>query len=148
MNTPASKPTREDILEQLAALELMQRGTISEQYFERQSHDGRTVRFGPYYKFQIWRDGRNQTRSVAAGEARTLREDIDNFHRFEDLCQQLARLNIQHTVALRASAASAPETAEKNASKPNTKSRNTAKRSTSSPGRASCSPKKKRPSKH
>ncbi|MCU0779402.1 MAG: hypothetical protein MUF86_17285 [Akkermansiaceae bacterium] len=115
----------------------MRRGTISEQYFERQGPGGRKVRFGPYYKFQIWQDGRNQTRSVAAGEARTLREDIGNFHRFEELCEQLARINIQHTIALRTPAAPTPESAEKKTSKPTASPKNTAGWSASSPGRAS-----------
>lgn len=141
MNTQTTTATRESILQQLGSITLMRRGTLSEQSFERKTPDGRTVRFGPYFKFQIWQDGRNQTRRVAADEAQTLREDIDNFHRFEELCGQLAQLNIQQTIALRASTA-VPETAEKKTSNPNASPKNTAKPNTSSPKRAKGSPKK------
>lgn len=133
--------TRESILQQLDAITLMRRGTLSEQFLERKNPDGRTVRFGPYFKFQIWQDGRNQTRSVAADEAQTLREDIENFRRFEKLCEQLAQLNIEQTIALRSAAV--PETAEKKTSNPNVSPKNTAKQNTSSPKHAKGSPKRK-----
>ena len=96
---------------------------------------------GPFFKFQIWQDGRNQTRRVRADEAQILREDIDNFHRFEQLCGQLAQLNIQQTIDLRASTTT-PETAEKKTSKPNASPKNTAKPNNSSPKHAKNSPTK------
>ena len=135
MNAPTDDATRESILGELGSITLMRRGTLSEQYFERPGPGGGTVRFGPYYKLQIWQEGRNHTRSVAAVEARVLREDIDNFHRFEELCGQLARINIRRTIELRAAEAAAA-TAEKKTSKANASRKNTARRSTSSPRRA------------
>ena len=142
MNAKTTPATRESILQHLSSITLMRRGTLSEQSFERKTPDGRTVRFGPYFKFQIWQDGRNQTRRVGADEARTLREDIDNFHRFEELCGQLSQLNIQQTIDLRAST-TAQETAGKKTSNPNASPKNTAKRNSSSTKRAKDSPKKK-----
>lgn len=144
MNTPTISAARQPILEELGSITQMRRGTLSEQYVERPAPNGGTVRFGPYFKFQIWQDGRNQTRSVTADEALLLREDIDNFHRFEQLCQQLAQLNIQHTIALRATEPAAANT-EKKTSKPNTSPKNTAKQNSSSSKRARNSPKKKNP---
>jgi hypothetical protein len=144
MNAPTPSTDRQPILEELGTITQMRRGTLSEQYVERPAPNGGTVRFGPYFKFQIWQDGRNQTRSVTTDEALLLREDIDNFHRFEQLCQQLAQLNIQHTIALRATEPAAADT-EKKTSKPNTSPKNTAKQSFSSPKRARNSPKKKNP---
>lgn len=144
MNTPASGPTREEILEELAALELMQRGTLSEQYFERPSPDGKgTVRLGPYFKFQVWQDGRNHTRSVPAEQAPDLRQDIANHHRFGQLCGQLAQLNIEHTRVLRAAEAASAAGGERAAAKKNSarsaSPKGTAKRKHSSAkrGRAS-----------
>lgn len=142
MNTPTTSAARQPILEELGSITQMRRGTLSEQYVERPAPNGGTVRFGPYFKFQIWEDGRNQTRSVTTDEALLLREDIDNFHRFEQLCQQLAQLNIQHTIALRATGPTAADP-EKKISKPNTSPKNTAKQRSSSPKRARNSPKKK-----
>lgn len=106
MKTPASTPDRKQILDELASIELMQRGTVSEQYFKRRSSDRKsTVLLGPYLKFQVWLDGRNHTRRVSAAEADQLREDIANYHRFKELCGQLARRNIEHTQAVRAAEA-------------------------------------------
>lgn len=143
MSAPTTAETRESILEKLASITLMRRGTLSEQSIERTTADGRTVRFGPYFKFQIWQDGRNQTRRVSAQEAQTLREDIHNFHRFEQLCDQLAQLNIQNTIALRASATDTSATAEKKTSNPNASRKSTGKPSISSPKRVRNSPLKK-----
>jgi hypothetical protein len=148
MNTPPTTSARESILEELGSITQMRRGTLSEQYVERSAPNGGTVRFGPYFKFQIWQDGRNQTRSVTADEALLLREDIDNFHRFEQLCQQLAQLNIQHTLSLRAGQAAAADTPEKKTSNPNALRKNTGKPKSSSPKHVGDSSKRKRASKH
>lgn len=144
MNTPTISAARQPILEELGSITQMRRGTLSEQYVERPAPNGGTVKFGPYFKFQIWQDGRNQTRSVTTDEALLLREDIDNFHRFEQLCQQLAQLNIQHTIALRATEPAAANT-EKKTSKLNTSPKNTAKQNSSSSKHAKDSPTKKNP---
>ncbi len=144
MNTPTISAARQPILEELGSITQMRRGTLSEQYVERPAPNGGTVKFGPYFKFQIWQDGRNQTRSVTTDEALLLREDIDNFHRFEQLCQQLAQLNIQHTIALRATEPAAANT-EKKTSKLNTSPKNTAKQNSSSFKRAKDSPTNKNP---
>ena len=144
MNTPTISAARQPILEELGSITQMRRGTLSEQYVERPAPNGGTVKFGPYFKFQIWQDGRNQTRSVTTDEAPLLREDIDNFHRFEQLCQQLAQLNIQHTIALRATEPAAANT-EKKTSKLNTSPKNTAKQNSSSSKHAKNSPTKKNP---
>lgn len=122
----------------------MRRGTLSEQYFQRTSPDGKeTVRLGPYYKFQIWQDRGNHTRSVSAGEASELREDIANYHLYKQLTAQLADLTIEQTIALRVSEASAPEVAEKKTSKRNASPKDTAKRNSSSTKRAGNSSKKR-----
>lgn len=149
MNAPPTTAARQSILEELGSITQMRRGTLSERYVERSAPNGGTIRFGPYFKFQIWQDGRNQTRSVTADEALLLREDIDNFHRFEQLCQQLAQINIQHTLSLRTGqAATAADTAEKKTSGPNASRKNTGRPKASSPKPARNSSKKKRAPKH
>jgi hypothetical protein len=127
--------TRESLLQQINSIALMRRGTLSEQYFNRTSSDGRKVRLGPYFKFQIWQDGRNITRRVDAAEAATLREDIGNYHHFERLCRELAELNIRHTIDLRdeeSKAATAAGAAEKKTSKATASRKNTARPKASS----------------
>jgi len=138
MKIPPVIPTCEALIEQLGSITHMQRGTLTEQYLQRPSPDGHgTVTLGPYFKFQVWEDGRNHTRSVPADEATALREDIANHHIFQQASQQLADQIIARTRQLRASqhaakSDSAP-TAEKKTSKPNASPKNTAKRSNSSP---------------
>ena len=145
MNTPSNHPTRESILEQLASLTRMRRGTLSEQYVQRPSADGKeTVRHGPYFKFQIWQDRGNRTRSVSADEASELRGDIENYRLFKQLTGQLADLTIEQTIALRATgAATTGSIAEKKTSNSNASPKNTGKRRPSSPKSAKKSPAKK-----
>lgn len=97
-------PSRQDLLDQIASITTMQPGTLAEEWRERSSPDGEsTVRLGPYFKHQIWQDGHNVSRRVPASEAEQLREDIDNAKRFNQLTSELARINIEHTMELRAS---------------------------------------------
>lgn len=102
-----SKPTagesREQIIERIASIATMQPGTLTEEYRQGAiGEDGKPARLGPYYKLQVWRDGANRSSRVAASQAESWREDIDNYHTFGQLCEQLAELNIEHTRALRA----------------------------------------------
>jgi len=147
MNAPTQpdSPLRQALLDQIASITTMRPGTMAEEYREHPSPDGRgTVRLGPYFKHQIWQDGRNVSRRVPAGEAATLKLDTEEAKRFHQLTDQLAQLNIQHTIALRAAETSeAGMVAEKKTSNPNSSPKNTAKRSSSSPKRAKGSPKRK-----
>lgn len=95
--------SREQIIARLASITTMRPGTLTAEYRQGAAgKDGRPVRLGPYYKLQVWRDGANRTSRVPASEVDLLREDIDNYHTFGQLCGQLAELNIAHTIALRA----------------------------------------------
>ena len=96
---------RQSLLEQIASITTMRPGTLAEEYREHSTPDGGTVRLGPYFKYQVWQDGRNVSRRVPAAEAATLKRDTEEAKRFHQLVDQLAQLNIQHTVALRATAA-------------------------------------------
>lgn len=109
---------RDHLVAQIAAITTMQPGTLAEEYRERPAADGKgVVRLGPYFKHQCWKDGRNVSRRVPAAEAVQLREDVDNAKRFEHLTAQLAELNIEHTLALRAAEAAASPAAVPDAKK-------------------------------
>jgi len=111
--TPSNQSARKALLSEIAGITTMQPGTLAEEWRERPAPDGEgTVRTGPYYKHQVWRDGHNVSRRVPASEAAQLREDIDNAKRFEQLTDELARINIAHTQELRASEGSSGESAE------------------------------------
>lgn len=109
----ARQNSRQALIDQIAAITTMQPGTLAEEWRERSDPDGAgSRRLGPYYKHQLWRDGRNISRRVPATEAPQLREDIDNAKRYEQLTDELAALNIAHTLELRASESSRGESAE------------------------------------
>lgn len=147
MNPPTQPDSqlRQSLLDQIAAITTMRPGTLAEEYREHPSPDGHgIVRLGPYYKHQVWQDGRNVSRRVPAAEAATLKLDIEEGKRFRQLTDQLAQLNIEHTLALRAAeAAAAGPATEKKTSKPTASPKNTAKRKPTSSKRAKGSAKKK-----
>ena len=105
--------SREQIIDRIASITTMQPGTLTEEYRDGAiGKDGKRAQLGPYYKLQVWRDGGNKSSRVPASQAQSLREDIDNYHTFNQLCRQLAELNIQHTLALRAAQASSADPGE------------------------------------
>ena len=146
MNAPTQPDSllRQALLEQIASITTMRPGTLAEEYRQHPSPDGRgTVRLGPYFKHQVWQDGRNVSKRVPVAEAATLKLDTEEAKRFHQLTDQLAQLNIQHTIVLRATeAADAGMVTEKKTSNPNASPKNTAKRNSSLPKRAKGSPKK------
>ena len=140
-NPPKSVETaRRSLVDQIAAISTMQPGTLAEEWRERPDTEGTGVlRLGPYYKHQVWKDGRNVSRRVPAAEAALLREDIDNAKRFEQLTQELAHLNIEHTLALRA-------TSSLDADSGGSKKNSTRKRSTRDTPKPKRSSRKREPS--
>jgi hypothetical protein len=115
MSTKAStaSDSRQKILGQLADLDTLERGTLAEEYRERLAPDGcGTVRLGPYYKHQCWENGRNLSRRVPAAEVGSLRADLQNAQRFDQLTSELFELAIQEgrarRVVLRDTAEDAP----------------------------------------
>lgn len=147
MNAPTNPDSliRQALLDQIASITTMRPGTLAEEYREHPSPDGLgTVRLGPYFKHQVWQDGRNVSRRVPAGEAAILKLDTEEAKRFDQLTNQLAQLNIQRTIALRATETTdVGMVAEKKTSNPNASPKNTEKRNSSSTKRAKDSPKKK-----
>lgn len=131
---------RRSLLDQIAAITTMQPGTLAEEWRQRPDPGGKgAARLGPYYKHQVWKDGRNLSRRVPADAAALLREDIDNAKRFERLTAELASLNVEHTLALRAAQSRDPDSGGR-------KKNSTRKRSTrDTPKRKPSSRKRGRP---
>jgi hypothetical protein len=100
---PKSTPSddRRAILQQMAELQSMERGTLSEEYRERPDGSGGTVRLGPYFKHQVWEGGSNTSRRVPVEEVPQLRQDIENHQRFAELADSYAHLTIEQTRARR-----------------------------------------------
>ena len=110
---------RATLLEQMAQLDSMERGTLSEEYRERPDGAGGTRRLGPYFKHQVWEAGANQSRRVPAEEVPALRQDLENHRRFAALAEALVEETVQETRARRghAKAGAEPEAKKNSRSK-------------------------------
>ena len=87
---------RRQILKELAQIDCMEKGRLTEEYREREKDDQR-VRLGLYYKHQRWEDGRNVSRRVPATEVDQLRQAVEGYHAFEDLAKEYAQVTIAMT---------------------------------------------------
>ena len=84
MNNLQSK--RKALLNEMATIDTMHRGRLTEEYRERKVH-GEVRRLGPYFKHQVWQNGRNQSQRVKPEEAERLLEGIQGLDRFKELSQ-------------------------------------------------------------
>ena len=90
------------ILRQIASINSMEHGKLTEVYRTRPAPDGSgIIRLGPYYKLQAWENGRNITRHVPAGEVASLKEDLANHQRFTELSASYEKAVIAQTRARR-----------------------------------------------
>jgi hypothetical protein len=88
MNTP----TKEQLLQQIGAIESMERGKLSTYSFKERSGTG-----GPYHKLQHWQNGKNQTRYVPAEEVPAVQAALAGYARFEQLTEEYAQRVIGET---------------------------------------------------
>jgi len=123
-------PNRQATLAELASLNTIERGTLTEEYREQPSPDGHgTIRRGPYFKHQCWENGRNRSVRVPPEEVAQLRQDIENGRRFDVLTEHLASLAIEQGRARRAThgATTAKDLAAKKNSRRSASMKDTAK---------------------
>jgi len=85
MNT---KTTPESVLQQIAQIQRMDRGTVS---IIRQGPDG------PYYNHQCYEEGRNVSRYVPAEQVPDLKAAIQDFRRFQGLVEHYVHLVVERT---------------------------------------------------
>ena len=84
---------RTAILQQMAALETMEEGSLKAEY--RAGPSGTKV--GPYFKHQVWSDGGNASQRIASEDAQSLSEAIANRQKFEALAANFIALTVAHT---------------------------------------------------
>jgi hypothetical protein len=106
MNSFAHK--RAQILQQMEQIQFMERGSLQEE--RRPSRQDPALATGPYFKHQVWEDGKNQTRRVPQEEAGRLAQAIQGRKQFEALAEEF----VSATVAL-TRAEQGPPDAKKNA---------------------------------
>ena len=93
---------RSQILEQMAHLDRMIRGQLSEQTYQVQRGE-RTVTQGPYYLLQRRQDGKNNCQRVGADEVEFIAAGVEAYHRFQKLTERYAALTEQMTWAQQSS---------------------------------------------
>ena len=95
MNTYAQQRAR--ILQQMEQILTMERGSLQAE--TRPSKQAPEVANGPYFKHQVWADGRNQTRRVPRDEAGWLEQAIQGRQQFEALAEQFVSVTVAMTRA-------------------------------------------------
>jgi|SRR5580704_7507263 uncharacterized protein DUF6788 len=96
MISPSLQQERSRILEQMAQMDRMIRGHVSQQIF--QVKRGRqTLTQGPYYLLQRRENGKNNCQRVAMEELDAIVAGVEAYQRFQKLAERYARLTEQLT---------------------------------------------------
>ncbi len=86
-----SNPNKSELLAQMAAIQLMERGKLSTYTFaDRSPH-------APYVKLQRWENGANATRYIRPEQVPLLQEALAGHARFQELMEQYAQIVIEQT---------------------------------------------------
>jgi uncharacterized protein DUF6788 len=99
MNALAHK--RQHILQQMEQIDCMEQGSLQSE--TRPSARDSRQQQGPYFKHQIWEQGRNVSRRIPADKAPALAKAIEGRKEFEKLAGQF----VEATVAMTRAGASA-----------------------------------------
>ncbi len=88
---------RQQILDEMARLERLQRGYLSKQFLSRE-RGGRTLRFGPYYLLQHGAGKQRVCRRVPADKAASVKADVEAWRRFEQLAEEFIEVTERMTL--------------------------------------------------
>ena len=88
---------REQIIEQMRALDRMRRGSLSRQFF-RVTKPGRAARHGPYYVLQGYFRGKKFGQRVRAQDASQVQQQVANYKRFQQLAEEYVTVTEQITL--------------------------------------------------
>ena len=84
---------RRQILDELASLDLMRRGSLTEQFVEAAGRDGRPRRRGPYPLYTFKSGGKTVSRRLRGPEqVNRYRKQVQTGHRFQELTRELMAL--------------------------------------------------------
>jgi hypothetical protein len=81
---------RMEILEKMKDIKTMLRGKLSKQYYNRTDKNGEVRVWGPYYKLQCWRNGKNHSQRIPADLVELIRKDLKEWKLFKSLCDEFA----------------------------------------------------------
>ena len=92
----ALEQERSELLNQMASLDRMERGRLSEQYFKGEK-DGKPVTWGPYYVLQRRVGEQVIKERVSAERVSTVKADILQHQEFQRLAERYAELTEEMT---------------------------------------------------
>jgi hypothetical protein len=96
MISPSLQQERAQILQEMAHLDQMIRGHVSEQTY-RVKRGGQTITQGPYFLLQRRENGQNNCQRVAPDELKSILAGVQAYDRFQKLAQRYAALTEQMT---------------------------------------------------
>ena len=96
MISPSRQQERSQILEEMAHLDHMVRGHVSQQTFQFKRR-GQTITQGPYYLLQRHENGKNNCQRVGPDELEAIVAGVQAYDRFQKLTQRYAALTEQMT---------------------------------------------------
>ena len=96
MISPSLQQERSRILEEMAHIDCMIRGHVSQQTYKVQ-RGGKTVTQGPYHLLQRRQDGQNKCQRVGADALELIVAGVEGHGRFQKLAQRYAALTEQMT---------------------------------------------------
>lgn len=85
---------RQVLFQKMAQIDQMEYGSLKAEYRPGADPDHP---LGPYYKYQVWREGKNHSERVAGTRAQQLRKAVESRQQFEQLAQQCIELTVEHT---------------------------------------------------
>src|SRR6266496_1702478 len=96
MLSPSIQQERSGILEEMAQIDRMIRGHVSQQTFQVK-RGGQTVTQGPYFLLQRRENGKNNCQRVGAEELEAIIAGVEGHARFQELAERYANLTEQLT---------------------------------------------------
>src|SRR6266478_2547142 len=96
MSTPTIQQERSRILEEMAHIDRMIRGHVSQQTYQKK-RGSQTLTQGPYFLLQRRENGKNNCQRVGAEELDEIVAGVEGYARFQKLAQRYALLTEQLT---------------------------------------------------
>ena len=87
---------REQILQQIHAIDRLRRGSLSRQFFKKPRADSQTFP-GPYFVLQGYVQGQKFSERVPAQQVQQLQPLVANYKRFEELAEEFVTVTDQIT---------------------------------------------------
>ena len=96
---PSSLPLeeqRDQVLNQMRAIDQLRRGTLSRHFLRRQ-HGGQTVTHGPYFVLQGYLRGKKFSQHIPAEQVPEVAAGVEGYQRFQALAERFVALTDQMT---------------------------------------------------